>query len=45
VLARVAAGADTRTLEHYQTTFTPLMWGVALAIGLTFLLKETGKKP
>ena len=45
VLTRVAAGADTRTLEHYQTTFTPLMWGVALAIGLTLLLKETGKKP
>jgi MFS family permease len=42
VLARVAAGAEARTLEHYQTTFTPLMWGVVVAIGLTLLLKETG---
>ena len=45
VLGRVAAGAETRTLEHYQITFTPMMWGVAAAIGLTFVLKETGRKP
>ena len=45
LLARVAAGAESRTLEHYQTTFTPLLLGVAIAIGLTFVLKETGKKP
>ena len=30
------------TLEHYQTTFAPLLYGVALAIVLTFFLKETG---
>lgn len=30
------------SLEHYQLTFQPLLYGVALAIGLTFLLKETG---
>jgi MFS family permease len=29
-------------LEHYQTTFQPLLYGVGLAIVLTFLLKETG---
>ena len=42
ILTRVAAGADARTLEHYQTTFTPLMFGVGIAIVLTLLLKETG---
>jgi hypothetical protein len=30
------------SLEHYQTTFAPLMFGVVLAIVLTFFLKETG---
>ena len=30
------------TLEHYQTAFEPLLYGVALAIVLTLLLKETG---
>jgi hypothetical protein len=28
--------------EHYQSTFYPLLYGVALAIVLTFFLKETG---
>jgi hypothetical protein len=27
---------------HYQTAFAPLLLGVAVAIGLSFLLKETG---
>lgn len=27
---------------HYQTTFAPMLYGVALAIGLIFVLKETG---
>jgi MFS family permease len=35
-------GGTERTLEHYQTTFQPLLYGVALAILLTLLLKETG---
>jgi sugar phosphate permease len=43
ILASVAT-AENRTLDHYQTTFTPLLIGVAVAIGLTFLLRETGKK-
>jgi MFS family permease len=29
-------------LEHYQMTFQPLLYGVGLAILLTFVLKETG---
>jgi MFS family permease len=42
ILIAVAGGASTRTLEHYQTAFEPLLYGVALAIALTLLLKETG---
>ena len=42
ILVNVSGGADTMTLEHYQTTFTPLLYGVVLAIVLTLLLKETG---
>jgi hypothetical protein len=30
------------TLEHYQTAFVPMLYGVALAIVLTLVLKETG---
>jgi MFS family permease len=40
-LTVVAAGAG-RTLETYQTAFEPLLYGVALAVVLTLLLKETG---
>jgi len=29
-------------LEHYQTAFEPLLYGVGLAIVLTLVLKETG---
>ena len=39
--ARVRAAATMR-LEHYQTTFEPLLYGVAFAIVLSFFLKETG---
>jgi MFS family permease len=42
VLMTVSGGASTMTLEHYQTSFEPLMYGVILAIGLTLLLTETG---
>ena len=42
ILQRVSGGASAMTLGHYQTTFQPLLYGVALAILLTFLLKETG---
>src|SRR5262245_28045724 len=42
VLTTVAKGSSSRTLEHYQTAFGPLMIGVVLAIVFTFILKETG---
>lgn len=42
ILAGVSGGAPQMSLEHYQTAFEPLLYGVALAIVLTLLLKETG---
>ena len=42
VLGLMAKGAATRSLEHYQSSFQPLLYGVGLAILLTLLLKETG---
>ena len=36
------SGGGQRALEHYQTAFAPLAGGVALAIVLTLLLRETG---
>jgi len=42
LLASVSKGAAQMELSHYQTAFTPLMYGVIIAMILTFLLKETG---
>jgi MFS family permease len=42
LLTRASEGAAARTLEHYQATFQPLLLGVAIAIVLTLLLRETG---
>jgi MFS family permease len=42
ILAAVSGGAPSMSLDHYQTAFEPLLYGVALAIVLTLLLKETG---
>jgi len=42
IMATVSSGASSMSLEHYQATFEPLLYGVALAIALTFVLKETG---
>lgn len=42
VLTSVSGGAGPTTAEHYQTAFLPLLYGVGLAIVLTFFLKETG---
>ncbi len=42
MLARAAGGAPQMAEVHYQTTFTPLLYGVGLAIILTFVLRETG---
>jgi MFS family permease len=41
ILQTITGGQQTG-LEHYQVTFEPLLYGVALAIVLTFVLKETG---
>jgi len=30
-------------LGHYQSAFEPLLYGVAVAVILTFFLKETGR--
>jgi len=42
-LTHASAGGD-RQLSHYQESFQPLLYGVALAILLTFILRETGPK-
>jgi MFS family permease len=42
LLVTVSGGATQLTLDHYQMAFQPLLYGVALAIVLTLLLKETG---
>jgi MFS family permease len=42
ILNAVSGGASSRTLEHYQTTFEPMLYGVGLAIVLVAFLRETG---
>jgi len=42
MLQSASGGADRMELQHFQSTFTPLLYGVALAILLTLVLKETG---
>jgi len=42
ILQRASGGAAQMELHHYQSTFVPLLYGVAIAILLTLLLKETG---
>ena len=37
-----AASVQPTRLEHYQTTFQPLLYGVGVAFLLTLVLKETG---
>jgi MFS family permease len=41
-LMRVSGEASQMELQHFQTAFLPLLFGVALAIILTLILKETG---
>ena len=41
-LRNVSGGVTPMSLDHYQAAFSPLLYGVALAVGLTFLLRETG---
>jgi MFS family permease len=49
ILVSVSGGAARMSLEHYQSAFEPLLYGVVLAAVLTLFLKETGpgapKKP
>ena len=42
LLQRISGGAPSMELGHYQAAFAPLLLGVAVAIVLSFLLKETG---
>lgn len=42
ILHQVSGGAEQKSLEHYQTSFVPMAFGVAGAILLTLLLRETG---
>jgi MFS family permease len=42
ILLRVSGGAARMELAHYQTAFMPLLFGVAIAIILALLLRETG---
>jgi MFS family permease len=41
LMDRVSGGAS-RGLEHYQFTFQPLLYGIAAAVLMTLMLKETG---
>jgi MFS family permease len=42
VLVTASGGAAKMSLDHYQTAFEPLLYGVGLAIVLTLFLEETG---
>ncbi|HTG99234.1 MAG TPA: MFS transporter [Vicinamibacterales bacterium] len=42
ILMNVSGGSSTMNIEHYQTAFQPLLYGVGLAIALTLFLRETG---
>jgi len=42
LLLRASGGASPMAEVHYQSAFQPMLYGVALAIALTLLLKETG---
>ena len=42
LLRNASEGVGTAGLTQYQSAFTPMLYGVVLAIALTFVLKETG---
>jgi MFS family permease len=42
LLTAIGAGTSSFSLEHYQTAFEPLLYGIGAAIVLTFFLRETG---
>lgn len=41
-LTTASGGAETMELGHYQVAFEPLLYGVAIALVLILVLKETG---
>ena len=41
-LQHLSGGAERMEKEHYQAAFAPLLLGVAVAIILSFFLRETG---
>jgi hypothetical protein len=41
-LVQAADGNDVSALTRYQAGFQPLLFGILLAVILTFFLKETG---
>jgi Na+/melibiose symporter-like transporter len=41
-MRRAAEGPAPASLETYQVAFAPLLYGIALALVLTFFLRETG---
>jgi len=42
ILTRVSGGATEIRLSDFRTTFTPLLYGVVIAMILAIILKETG---
>jgi len=44
LLASFSGGSAKMELSHYQAAFTPLLYGVIIAVILTLLLKETGSR-
>jgi MFS family permease len=44
VLMKVSGETSQIELYHFRIAFLPLLFGVAIAIVLTFILKETGKR-
>ena len=41
-LVTAAGGSDDMGLEHYQSAFTPMLFGIGVALALTCFLTETG---
>jgi MFS family permease len=44
MLESASGGVAPMALEHYQAAFRPMLYGVALAVVLTLLLRETGPR-
>jgi hypothetical protein len=41
-LVEAPSGSEVAALEHYQAGFKPLLYGIFLALVLSWFLKETG---